>query len=214
MAQIPTAMAGERDGTSDHGLAELIRAGDVSTMEQVFTANLTAIYNYCYRRTGSWQAAEDLTASVFCEAWRSRRRAVVVDGTLLPWLYGVAANVCRHHQRSTARRSRLIRRLATLRPPRSLGTVSADDATDHPADAMVDALVARDWLHRALADLPAGDQDAFILVCWQGLGYAQAAAALSIPIGTVRSRVHRVRQRLQQAYRSTDPDLSEEHDHE
>lgn len=186
---VPRPGLAEARGAADD-LADRIRRGDVGTMEQVFTAHLDAIYNYCYRRTGSWATAEDLSATVFLEAWRSRRRAAVVDGTLLPWLYGVAANVCRHHLRSHARRRRAEQRLQVL-------VDVGDDA--HLADDVAD----RAWLREALAELPTGVQDAFVLVCWQDLTYAQAAAALHVPVGTIRSRVHRARKHLQRLHDST-----------
>ncbi|HEX3199561.1 MAG TPA: sigma factor [Propionibacteriaceae bacterium] len=88
------------------GLAERLHTGSKQAMAEVFSTHLDAIYNYCYRRSGSWSAAEDLTSSVFLEVWRSRQRAVELDGSLLPWLYGVATNVCRNHQRSQRRQAR------------------------------------------------------------------------------------------------------------
>ncbi|MGD7707166.1 RNA polymerase sigma factor [Microlunatus sp. Y2014] len=153
------------------------------TIEHAFSAHLDAIYNYCYRRTTSWSVAEDLAATVFLEAWRSRGRAHPVDGSLLPWLYGIASNVCRHHLRSSIRGARAVRR---LRAAHDVATVDpADDVATH------------DWLLRALQRLPERDQDAFVLVCWQDLTYQQAATALSVPVGTIRSRVHRARRHLQ-----------------
>ncbi|HIT77051.1 MAG TPA: RNA polymerase sigma factor [Candidatus Avipropionibacterium avicola] len=85
--------------------------GSSNQVEAAFQEHLDAIYNYCYRRTSSWSVAEDLVATVFLEAWRSRDRARIVDDSLLPWLYGIASNVCRHHQRSFVRGSRAVRRL-------------------------------------------------------------------------------------------------------
>ncbi len=48
-------------------------------MSQVFRTHLDVIYNYCYRRCGSWTVAEDLSSTVFLEVWRNRQRAVSVD---------------------------------------------------------------------------------------------------------------------------------------
>ncbi|WP_424923304.1 sigma factor-like helix-turn-helix DNA-binding protein [Amycolatopsis arida] len=48
----------------------------------------------------------------------------------------------------------------------------------------------------ALADLDAGDRDALLLTSWAGLDSTEVAEALGIPVGTVRSRLHRVRRRL------------------
>lgn len=157
-------------------------------MSQIFEIHLDAIYNYCYRRTGSWSAAEDLASMVFLEVWRTRHRAVELHGSPLPWLYGVATNVCRNHQRSLRRRAQAFSRLHL-----------ADTGSVRGADDVIEELDADRRLGRAierLAALPQADQDVFVLVCWEELSYAEAAQALEIPIGTVRSRLARVRRIL------------------
>ncbi len=171
-------------------MLDRLRAGSRAAMAEVFRAYAEQIYNYCYRRSGSAATAEDLTSSVFLEAWKSRRRAVALEGSVLPWLYGVATNVCRNHRRSQARAAKAFTRLhlADVEPARLDTTV-------------VDQLEADRRLGRALDrlnQLPRGDQDVFVLVCWEELSYAEVAAALKIPIGTVRSRLNRVRQTLRQ----------------
>lgn len=172
--------------TSAGGLGAELRAGSRTAMATVFRTHLDAVYNYCYRRTGSWSAAEDLTSTVFLLVWKNRRRIVELDGTVLPWLYGVAANVCRNHLRSRRRGA-----LALARLP-------APELSHHDVDVVdqlhTDRRAAQ--LRDHLSQLPMADQDVFILVCWEELSYAQAALALDIPIGTVRSRVARVRRTL------------------
>lgn len=172
--------------TSDRSLLDRLRHGDEQSMSEIFDRHLRTIYNYCYRRTSSRTAAEDLASAVFLEAWRHRRRAIEVDGTILPWLYGIATNLCRNHLRSQRRHDAAVRRLQLVDAP------AADQET-------LDRMAAEDRLRRALqrvAVLPARDQDVFFLVCWQELTYEQAAASLGIPVGTVRSRMARVRQQL------------------
>jgi hypothetical protein len=56
-----------------------LRQGSREAMSQVFRTHLDVIYNYCYRRCGSWTVAEDLSSTVFLEVWRNRQRAVSVD---------------------------------------------------------------------------------------------------------------------------------------
>jgi RNA polymerase sigma-70 factor (ECF subfamily) len=175
-----------------NGLAERLRAGSATAMTEVFQRHGTVIYNYCFRRTGSWSAAEDLTSTVFLEVWRSRRRSVETGGSILPWLYGVATNVCRNHQRSQRRRTQALTRLSL---------VDIDVDRQVVADEVVDQLAAEqrvDLVLRRLAALPQSEQDVFLLVCWEELSYAEAAVALGIPIGTVRSRLARVRRTLRE----------------
>jgi RNA polymerase sigma factor (sigma-70 family) len=173
------------------GLAERLRTGSKPAMAEIFSPHLDAIYNYCYRRSGSWSVAEDLTSSVFLEVWKSRHRAVELDGSLLPWLYGVATNVCRNHQRSQRRQARALTRLRL-----------ADVPNGQAADDVVEQLDAEGRAARALerlGRLPVSDQDVFFLICWEELTYAEAAEALEIPVGTVRSRLARVRRHLRLA---------------
>jgi RNA polymerase sigma-70 factor (ECF subfamily) len=108
---------------SDADLARDVNAGDASAFEQVFDRHATTIYNYCFRRTASWDTAQDATSTVFLEAWRTRERLAVVDDSVLPWLYGIATNVCRNANRSATRYLRAL----TLMPV-------AGDVPDHADD--------------------------------------------------------------------------------
>jgi RNA polymerase sigma factor (sigma-70 family) len=181
--------AGGLSGVTDPGdLTERLRGGSREAMAEVFHTHLDAIYNYCYRRTGSWSAAEDLASTVFLEVWRNRRRIVDVDGSALPWIYGVATNVCRNHHRTARRQTAAITRM-------HLADVSATSGPDDVDDQLDAGRRAAQALQR-LDRLPQADQDVFVLVGWEGLSYAAAAEALAIPIGTVRSRLARVRRFL------------------
>ena len=145
-----------------------------------------AIYNYCFRRTADWSAAEDLTSVVFLEAWRKRRDIRLQDGSLLPWLYGVATNVLRNRSRSLRRYSAALARL-----PRGLEADFADDV----AERLDDEGQMRTILE-AFEGLSKRDQDVLALCVWSELSYAEAAVALDVPVGTVRSRLSRARARL------------------
>jgi RNA polymerase sigma factor (sigma-70 family) len=181
--------AGGLSGMTDPGdLTERLRSGSREAMAEVFHAHLDAIYNYCYRRTGSWSAAEDLSSTVFLEVWRHRRRIVDVDGSVLPWIYGVATNVCRNHHRTARRHSAAVSRMQLADVSTALGPDDVDDQLDAGRRA-AQAL-------RRLDRLPQADQDVFVLVGWEGLSYAATAEALDIPIGTVRSRLARARRFL------------------
>jgi len=176
---------------TDAELALWMASGDQwraeQAFEQAFDRHASAIYTYCFRRTASWDAAQDATSTVFLEAWRTRARLVVVDASVRPWLYGIATNVCRNLNRSAQRYRRALTRLP-----------AADDSPDH-ADDVVGRLDDQRRMHAVLAavdQLPARERDVVALVVWEQLDYAAAAAALGIPIGTVRSRLSRARARL------------------
>lgn len=180
---------------SSDPLTVRLRAGDRDAMSAVFREHLDVIYNYCYRRCGSWAAAEDLTSAVFLEVWRHRQRAISVDDSVLPWVYGIATNVCRNHRRRQLRHDAALTRLVDAEPSEGDRT---DDLGAGVAGRLDDERRLRATLER-VRQLSQADQDVFVLVCWEELSYAAAAAALQIPVGTVRSRLNRVRRVLRLA---------------
>jgi RNA polymerase sigma factor (sigma-70 family) len=152
----------------------------------LFERHGRAIYNYCFRRTADWSAAEDLTSVVFLEAWRKRKDVRLHQATVLPWLYGVATNVLRNRSRSLRRYRAALERL-----PRGHEADFADDVAERLDDqyrmrAVLDAFRA----------LPKRDQDVLALCMWSELSYEEAAVALDVPVGTIRSRLSRARARL------------------
>ena len=174
-------------GTGEEDLVDGLRADDPEALAALFDRYGDRIYNHCFRATGDWSEAEDATSAVFLEVWRHRRRVQAHDGSALPWLYGVATNVCRNLTRSRRRR---VRALAAV--------PAAADEPDH-ADRVTDRLASQERMRsvlRAVDALPAREREVLGLVAWSGLSYEQAAAALGVPVGTVRSRLSRARARL------------------
>ncbi len=174
----------------DSDLVDELRLGSSAALGILFDRYADRIYTYCFRRTADWSTAEDSTSSVFLEAWRTRERIRVHDGSALPWLYGIATNVCRNATRKQRRHLHAVGRLGAPE--------AAPDHADQVAARLDDErTMAR--LLSALRTLPQRDQDVLSLVAWSGLSYEQTAAALEVPVGTVRSRLARARQRLSTA---------------
>ena len=153
----------------------------------LYERHADSVYNHCFRRTGSWGAAEDLTSTVFLEAWRRRREVRLVGESILPWLLAVANNAVRNHNRSVRRQGRLL-----LRIP---GSVEDGDHSGRVDDRIDSERRMHDVL-RAFNRLSNTDQDILSLCGWAELDYASVAAVLGIPVGTVRSRLSRARERL------------------
>ena len=171
------------------GLVTGLRRDDPDALATLFDRYADKIYNHCFRATGDWAEAEDAVSAVFLEVWRHRRRVQLHDGSALPWLYGVATNVCRNLTRSRRRRTRA---LAALPAPVT--------EPDH-AERVTDRLGSMDRMREvltAIRALPDREREVLALVAWAGLTYEQAAAALDVPVGTVRSRLSRARARLTQ----------------
>ncbi|MFI0357850.1 RNA polymerase sigma factor [Actinomadura sp. 9N407] len=165
------------------------RDGDERAFGELFDRHSRTVYNYCFRRTADWSVAEDLTSVVFMETWRRRARVRLSADSLLPWLYGVATNVLHNHRRS------LRRRRAALERVRALPAASNDAAA---AAARLEAEHQMREVLGSIRKLSRSDQEVLALCVWEGLGYAEAAEALGIPVGTVRSRLSRARKRLKQ----------------
>lgn len=162
------------------------RQGDVDAFGLLFERHSRTIYNYCFRRVGDWSAAEDLTSVVFLEAWR-RREIELPPDNVLPWLYGVATNVLRNRRRSERRFAAALRRVPRAHP--------TPDFADE-ADARLDDARRVAEVLTLVSQLPKREQDVLALCGWSGLSYEEAAFALGVPVGTVRSRLSRARHRL------------------
>jgi RNA polymerase sigma factor (sigma-70 family) len=162
--------------------------GEADAFGELFERHHGLIYNFCFRRTGSWSTAEDLMAVVFLEAWRTRRGMQLHEGSLLPWLYAIATNVTRHQHRSTGRHQAALARVASR-------VTNIPDHADEIIDRMNDEQRMRQVLG-AFTRLPQRERDVLELAAFASLDYAQIAAALGIPVGTVRSRLSRGRSRL------------------
>lgn len=177
------------DGPSDATLWERSVAGDSEAFAALFKRHADAVYNHCFRRTGSWSHAEDLTSAVFLQAWRKRRQVVFTTDSVLPWLLAVANNSVRNQQRALRR----YRRTLTVLP-------SAEDSPDFAEDAAarVDDEHAMRRVLASFEHLSDADKDVLSLVGWAGLSYADTAAVLGVPVGTVRSRLSRAREHLRE----------------
>jgi RNA polymerase sigma factor (sigma-70 family) len=154
------------------------------SFDAVFEAEFPALHRYLRRRVGA-AFADELTAATFAVAYESWER-LDPERSLRPWLYGIAANLVRHHWRDERR---MLRAYARTGVDSVLGDDS--DALDR-----VEAQARRRELAAALAKLRPRDREILLLRAWAELSDAEIAVALSLPIGTVKSRLHRTRERL------------------
>jgi RNA polymerase sigma-70 factor (ECF subfamily) len=173
---------------SDAALWSRSRAGDAEAFGLLFERHAKTIYNYCFRRVGDWAVAEDLLSIVFLEAWRRRGKELPAD-KVLPWLYGIATNVVRNRRRDERRHAAALARVP-LSP--------VEPGFEEVSDGRIDDERQMQCGLALLAQLPRREQDVFVLCAWMGLSYEDAALALATPVGTVRSRLSRARQRLRE----------------
>lgn len=185
---LPTGHEPEQMELTDWILWDRAGDGDTEAFALLFERHATAIYNYCFRRIGDWDAAEDLVSIVFLEAWR-RRKKDLPPGKILPWLYGIATNVVRNRRRSERRYRAALARMPAPLPEPDFGEEAAARLDD-------ERRVGRAL--KLLTELPRHQQDVVVLCAWSGLSYEDAAFALGVPTGTVRSRLARAREALEE----------------
>ncbi|WIN00615.1 sigma-70 family RNA polymerase sigma factor [Actinoplanes oblitus] len=165
----------------------------------IFDRHYQAIYQYVTRRLGP-DLAEDVASETFLIAFDRRQSFDADHGDARPWLFGIASNLVARHVRAESRRYQALARAGGQDLGERRG---AEDAlADGHAGAVagrLDAAAARGRLAEALAALPEPVRAVLLLVAWAGLNQQEAAAALGIPAGTARSRLHRARQAMRQA---------------
>jgi RNA polymerase sigma factor (sigma-70 family) len=155
---------------------------------EVFRRYAPDIKRYVTRRLGA-DAAEDVVAETFLAAFRQRGDYDLSRPNARPWLYGIATNLVRRHVRTEVRHLRLLERT---------GTDPVTAPFTERSDERVSAQATWTALAGALAALPKGHRDALLLVAWGDLSYPEAAQALGVRLGTVRSRINRARRRLRE----------------
>jgi RNA polymerase sigma factor (sigma-70 family) len=176
---------------SDRELWERAVGGIADGFGLLFERHGRAVYNFAFRRTANWAAAEDAASEVFLVAWRRRREVVFSgeSGSVLPWLLGVATNYLRNDRRRLARASAGLARL-------DAGETQPDFSAEVVGRLGDEAQMAE--VLRVLDALPEHERDVLALCAWSGLDYRDAALALGVPVGTVRSRLSRARAHLRE----------------
>jgi RNA polymerase sigma factor (sigma-70 family) len=166
-----------------------VRDGDPDAFGELFDGHARAVHSLAFRLTGNRQEAEEIVSLAFLEAWRLRDRVDPDGESLRPWLLGITVNVARNFTRAARRHQAAMARVPDA------GVVP--DFADEVASRLDDAarLTA---VRAAFSRLRPDEQDVVALCVWSGLDYAQAAAALEVPVGTVRSRLSRGRQKLRE----------------
>lgn len=170
-----------------------------SVFAELFHRHAASVHRYAARRAGN-DAADDVTSETFLIAFERRDRFDLSAADARPWLFGVATNLLHRRRVAEARVFGLLERLP------------AETAVDDPSftiDERADAARAVRAMAHAIRKLSTGDRDCLLLYAWADLSYEQIAVALTIPVGTVRSRLNRARRTVR-----TISDPSKEGKHE
>lgn len=184
---MPASM--DSPGRGDDGTAIAASLHEPARFAVVFDRHYEEIASYLTRRAGR-TVAEELASETFVRAFAARAGYDLAYSDARPWLFGIANNLLRKHVRSEERRRR-----AYARALERDGDGAELDLIAERIDASAGARV----IAEALARLAPGDRDTLLLFALTDLGYEGIALATEVPVGTVRSRLHRVRRHLRAA---------------
>lgn len=191
--------SGRRNQLTDANLVQQAALGQDGAWEAIVRTHGQAVFRLAFLLLSDAAEAEDVAQDVFVRAFRSLDR-FDRSRPLRPWLMRIAMNLARNRRRSVARYLAAVERWLRLEgggqrftshAPSSLG-LSADEARD---------------LRRAVDRLVEADREVVYLRYFVGLGEAEAAAALGVPVGTAKSRLSRALVRLRTVVNTEFPGL-------
>lgn len=178
-------------------LLERCRAGELEAFDELVAQHQNKIFNLCCWMLGDRDEAGDAAQDAFVRAWRAigNFRADAAFGT---WMHRIAVNVCLD---ARARRAKAPLTYSALEKPGDDGESRSFDPPDK-ADTPDKAVARRERravVLQALADLPEHHRAVVVLFDIQGYSYEDAAQALDLPMGTLKSRLNRARAALRKA---------------
>lgn len=192
MTQPPSRGSASPPDSFSAALIARCRAGDEGAWSELLAQHRRRVFNIAYRFTGRHDAAEDLSQEIFLRVFRNLSK-FEAGADFGRWLSSVARNHCIDHYRSVRRE-----RMAMVDD--ELAYQSAPSATGDPSRA-IEASEAREKLRAALGALAPKLREAVVLRDLMGLSYEEMAARLTLPAGTVKSRINRGREELAQVLR-------------
>jgi RNA polymerase sigma factor (sigma-70 family) len=165
--------------TSDAEEWRAAQTGDGEAFARVFDRHHDRVYRHSLALVPTTDDAQDVVGITFFEAWRKRGSVRFVDDSLLPWLLITASHSARNVTRSARRYRDLLERVPRAEP------IAGPDTLLDDGSALT-----------ALRRLAPHHRDVITLNVIEGLSEAEAAQLLGIPIGTVKSRLHRAKRML------------------
>jgi len=210
---------------SDDQLMKALADGDADSLSELVRRYETTVIRYVYRIVGDYERARDLTQETFLRVFRAagsyRASSGSREGTAPvaefgTWLFRIARNLSRDELRSRRRRPPPVPLAMTVDDegpiageldPRLDHRAAARDGSSNTMETGAEGPVEeagrrelRDMVLDAISGLPRNDKIMLLLKDIRGLAYEQIAAMLSLPLGTVKSRVSRARHKFKERY--------------
>lgn len=159
------------------------QAGDQTAFRELYRQHAGRVYALCLRLTGDGRDAEERTQDVFVRLW-DKLRSFRGDSAFSSWLHRLAVNVVLNERRTTGRREQ---RVMPAEDPDTV--VGAQHAA--PLHLNID-------LERAIAELPDGAREVFVLYDIEGYGHGEIAQLVGIAEGTSKAQLFRARRLLRE----------------
>jgi RNA polymerase sigma-70 factor (ECF subfamily) len=180
---------------ADNQLVERCLSGEQAAWEDLVKVHSRRVYSICYRFTNSDQEAQDLTQEVFLRVFRSLKSFRAGEGSFTVWLARLSRNLLIDHYR----RTKLDR--ATDSIEEQLPLLEEKTASMGRTERMLAGREASELLQGALQKLSPELRETVILRDLEELEYREIAQVLSVPEGTVKSRLNRGRAELSRLLR-------------
>jgi RNA polymerase sigma-70 factor (ECF subfamily) len=188
----------------DQSLIELCRAGKTEAFGDLVGRYEARLFPTVFRLTGCAEDAKDLLQDTFLRAYEKLDR-FHGESSFYTWIYRIAVNLALSDRRKRRSGHR----------PAGVSTGGMIDPPDDPCHCDPSLPIEREerevLIQRALNALAADHRAVVVLKDVEGLRYEEIAAVLHVPIGTVRSRLHRARSELRDRLRDV-MDLPSSHD--
>jgi len=204
-AQASSPPVGASQMSDEHLLVRYRQTGDRSLFAELVHRYERELYNYLCRYLGQAEMAEDVFQATFllvhqkCKQFEEGRR-------FRPWLYAVATNSAIDAQRRNKRHRAVSLDRVGARDDDSAKLVDMLMSDDPDPISQASRLESGEWVQQALDELSDQMRSVVHLVYYQGLKYREAADALNIPVGTVKSRLHAAIQKLNDYWNETHAD--------
>lgn len=195
------AMAIKSPLTDEQLLAEHRKNPDAGHLSVLIKRYERELYNYLRKYLGDEGLAEDAFQGAFLQV-HLKGDSFDTGRRFRPWLYTIATNQAIDLQRRNRRHQNVSLDKPNSSENEEVGSlIDLLSSKELGPNERLDRKERKEWVRNAVASLPEQLQSAVSLVYFQGMKYREAAAELSVPVGTVKSRLHSAIGQLGQAWR-------------
>ena len=177
------------DEITDDDLMRLYQQGDVDAFDVLFDRYYVSVYNFARTMLNNGAEADEVLQEAFLSVAQSGH-SYAGRGSFRTWLMRIVRNRC-------------LNRLAAVRARREVSGGSNFDAATLPAQApgpveQLEELDEQNRIRAAIAELPERQREAITLYAFEQMKYRQIAEVMEMPVGTVKTLIHRARASLAQ----------------